>query len=33
MKFADDEHLTPFGIWLKRKLQRFFREIASIRTT
>jgi hypothetical protein len=22
MKFADDEHLTPIGIWLKRKLQR-----------
>lgn len=20
MKFADDEHLTPFGIWLKRRL-------------
>lgn len=22
MKFADDKHLTPVGIWLKRKLQR-----------
>jgi hypothetical protein len=20
MKFADDEYLTPFGIWLKRRL-------------
>jgi len=34
MKFADDEHLTPFGIWLKRKLQGLFRAVAALfRTT
>ena len=31
MKFADDEHLTPVGIWLKRKLQRLIGLLRSLR--
>lgn len=30
MKFADDEHLTPVGIWLKRKLQRLIAKLRAL---
>ena len=30
MKFADDEHLTPVGIWLKRKLQRLISNLRAL---